>query len=193
MIEWVGAVRQTSAWNIPVASLAPLVLTWTLVTPVHASEPAGDPSLVEATSELPLLESEPLDAPQGTIPEGDYTLGGELVIDAPAEGKGQSPRLTIPSLDAGLDLDTSTVVERDEYSTTYKNADGSNTSVIGYQPQNVKIDGEWVPIDTSVERNGDEWVANTHPLEPTFAGSTTDGDELTVSHEGFELRAGRTD
>lgn len=53
-------------------------------------------------------------------------------------------------------------------------------------PQNVKVDGVWTALDTSLERTPDGWVDELHPLAPELP-EAAGGDLLSVTNDGFTV------
>ena len=81
--------------RVLLGALLSAVLVVTVVTPVAADEVEPTPTLVD----VPLLVSEPLEAPVSTTPEGDFS---EVVPPVPTViGKGKSPSCSGPSLRTG--------------------------------------------------------------------------------------------
>ena len=170
-----------------VASLAALVLTWTLVTPVVAdevAEPTTPSDQIPVAELVPPLESEPLEVPAGTIPEGEFypELEAELGPQPVERGTGG------PVVVEGFDEETSVEVERDEYSTTFENADGTFATQFSPVPVHAEVDGEWVDIETSVEDLSDgSFGQDAHPLNPVFAPRADEAGAFSVSNEGYEI------
>ncbi len=132
-----------------VASLAALVLTWTLVTPVVAdevAEPTTPSDQIPVAELVPPLESEPLEVPAGTIPEGEFLPELEAAFaDQPVERRVGGPLVV-----EGFDEETSVEVGRDEFSTTFANEDGTFATQFSPVPVHAEVGGDWVDIDTSV-------------------------------------------
>lgn len=170
-----------------VASLAALVLTWTLVTPVAAEEATGS---VTASDQIPVaelvppLESEPLEVPVGTIPEGEFLPELEAAFaDQPVERRTGGPLVV-----DGFDEETSVEIERDEFSTTFENADGTFATQFSPVPVHAEVDGEWVDIETSVEELSDGGFGqDAHPLNPEFANRADEAGAFSISNEDYEI------
>jgi len=127
-----------------IAAICSGVLVVTVVSPVAAEEPPADLAAV-----LPLVASTPAEPEMPSVPAGDF-----VVEEAPVE---QKPSVksggTRAELDLSeVDLDDLEVAERDEFTTTYEMPDGTKLAVLGQTPQNVEVDGEWVPVDTHMDR-----------------------------------------
>lgn len=162
------------------ASVTAAVLVATVLVP-------GDTAAAQpvAWREVPVLESAPLADVPTTMPEG----GVEAEV-APA-----SPDLFLntpdpidPDAPAGYVEGLSEAVERTEYTTTYANADGTNTSVMGSAPVNMLVEGEWTQIETAVTAAGDgTWGVETNPLRPTFTKQADDQGVFSVANADFEV------
>lgn len=164
------------------------VLVVTVVTPVAADEVEPTPTPID----VPMLVSEPLEAPVSTTPEGDFS---EIVPPVPTvvEKRIGGQRQALPEVaeptESTFDSTTSEVVERTEFTTTYQNPDGSLTTQVGSGPLNAEGNSdEWVPIKTFVDHNADgTWSTDLHPLEPTFAADAEAENAFSVSRDGYEI------
>jgi len=175
-----------------VALLLSFLLTVTLVTPVQAEEVPVDtvPSdQVDVADLVPPLQSEALDVPDSSLPVGDFSQIIDDPITTPVERGVGGHRAAPEVLDgiSGFDPEVSEVVARDEYTTTYLNDDGTHTTAIGYQPQNVLVDGQWEESSDRVARVDGEWTADQHPLSPVFGDHADDDGVLAVSHDGYQV------
>jgi hypothetical protein len=95
--------------------------------------------------------------------------------------------LKTPSSTAtSFSLVTSQVMSRSAFSTTYLNADGTQTQESSVTPMNFQSsDGTWAPIVTTVTRNVLGGYSDPdQPLSPTFGSSTLGSSDLTVSANG---------
>jgi RHS repeat-associated protein len=81
------------------------------------------------------------------------------------------------------------VTGRDEFSTTYKTADGRNLALVGIQAENAKVNGKWVPVSAAlVQTASGDWQAPANPLAPTFvAESETGGSLYQVVRNGMSV------
>ncbi len=179
-------MRFRHALNSAVAVLSALVLVWTLVTPVSAEE-VIEPEVTEETpvSELvPPMESEPLEVVEGTVPEGEFYP--ELdAVDVPTKNNAVIPGETETPV---FDPETAQVVERDEMSTTYQNADDTFTTVFSPTPVHAEVDGEWVDIQTNVEPESNGSLSQeAHPLQPEFAPTADEAGALSVTRDDYEV------
>ena len=177
-----------------VASIAALVLTWTLVTPVAAEEvvePVTPSDEVPVAEIVPPLESEPLLVESGTIPEGEFYPELEAAAVEAVEKKEEpivkgvgAPVKTESSFDEA----TSVEIDRDEFTTTYENIDGTLTAKVSAVPEHAEVDGEWVPVDLSVVRQSDgSFAQDAHPLDPSFAKRADSEDAFSISRGGYTI------
>jgi hypothetical protein len=170
-------------------ALLSVVLTVTVISPVQADEPEVQ---VTPATEAPLLESEPLVLPAPTTPEGDFSelqAPAPTVIGKSAGGQRPPAPFTPVPTESDFDPDSSEVVGRTEFTTTFENPDGSKTTQVGMGPLNAKDEsGSWVPVDAFLDRNSDgSWSTDAHPLDPSFAADASDKDAFTVSRGGYEI------
>lgn len=170
----VAAVRASSA------VLVSGVLVVTMVAPVQAAEqpPVFDPGLV-----LQAPASTPADEATPTIPEGDFSVEDESDAASPV---GASARVVEPLDLSKVDLGSLEVVDRDEFSTAYELPNGLKLATVGQTPQNVLVDGDWVPVDESLARVAGGWEAAAHPLAPEFS-QRSGGDIVEVSSGEYSL------
>ncbi|MDO9395496.1 MAG: PA14 domain-containing protein, partial [Herbiconiux sp.] len=180
--------------RLPAALAALLVaaLVLTGAAPADASavglaeEPPPGPDGVVSES------SPPLTLDPGPIPTGDFTDEPDPdpvpVPDAPPALVSESP-----SVD-GFVPDASDLVDRDEFSSSYRTDDGSIATVVSAEPQNVAVGDDWAPISTAVHTSGPlAWLgiggaeADRHPLHPVFADSAADPSLVTVTRGGHAL------
>ena len=167
-----------TALRSSVAVIASAVLVVTVVTPVHAEEVPPPPvDVLAAPASTP---AEPL-KPQ--VPTGEFS------VEAPAEAAqpvGASARVAKPIDFANLDLASLSVLERDEFTTTYELPNGLRLAAVSEVPLNVRVDGEWVPADDKLARVVGGWEAAKHPLAPEFSQSSA-GDVVTVTSDDYSL------
>lgn len=173
-----------------VAAFTSLILVWTLAAPVAAEEAVPEPVPAQdvAVADLvPPLVSDPLVTPAGTIPEGEFYPEIDGLLPAPVTRGFSGTKVTLDTSES-FDPDTSEVASRDEFSTTYENADDTNTTVFDSSPVNTEVDGEWVPIQTILEQGPEgSWSQEAHPLAPTFAPNADDADAFSVSQNGYHI------
>lgn len=77
--------------------------------------------------------------------------------------------------------------KRDEFSKTYKRADGSFTSVISKTPIHKLENGEWEEINNTLETN-DEAISNIDgAFDVEFPETITEKEQITVSNNGESI------
>jgi RHS repeat-associated protein len=169
----------------------------------HASGVVVDEPIALDPAGLTTEASEPPEIQPIPAPAGDFTDEPDpdpVPLPAPA-----SPLLIESAPDdsdaatGGFDPDAAELLSRTEFDSTYRNADGTNTTVVAPEAQNVEIDGDWVPIETAVVTSG-PWSlfgiggaeVEHHPLAPAFAPTASDDGVLTLSRAdhtiGFTLQ-----
>jgi hypothetical protein len=100
------------------------------------------------------------------------------------------PRIVDAANLVGFDPATSVATERDEFTTTYQNADGTNTTAVSKAPLNVMVDDEWVEINTALTPAGDgTWEVEDNPLNPSFAKKADDGSVFVVERGSPDPRS----
>ena len=122
-------------------------------------------------------------AQKASVPKGDFSrpLLGADESGAAERARGSVPRSKVVP---GFDGKTGVLVGRDEFSSTYRNADGTFTRVFSPTPVNVLSNGEWVPASAALSSVSGGWQAKKNPLNPKFATSTGAGS-LTASRGGY--------
>ena len=179
-----------SILSLLISAITSAVLVVTMVTPAHADATATGDSGAEAQSGVVSdLVSEPLAPPTGEIPEGDFSDRDRSLAGASQTGaRASAPRHTDPGTGTTFDPETSVLVERDEFWSTYTNENGTNTTVVSAVPQNAEVEGQWVPVETRVESDGDgSYSQDAHPLDPEFAARADEEAALTLSRGGYTI------
>jgi hypothetical protein len=165
-----------------VAAVASAALVVTMVVPAEGAELAAPPVV------LPAVDSTAAEPVAPTVPDGDFSLvDGDLSVGdlgaAAVPGKSAAPSV----LDLGkLDVHDLQVLDRDQFSTTYDIPGAHQVAVLSEYPQNVQVDGVWVPANNLVAQNPDGWSVERHALTPEFS-SSADGEVLTVSSDDVSL------
>jgi len=96
----------------------------------------------DADVALPVVESTAAGPVTPSVPEGDFSLDRvPIAVEMPSRSFMRPLRVDLEK----VDLDDLEVVDRDRFSTTYDGPLGTSIVVLGEIPQNVEIDGEWVP------------------------------------------------
>lgn len=171
--------------RVGLGMVASLALVASIVSPIQVQ---AAPLSAEAIV-LPAPESTPADARIPSVPEGDFSVNIDdlsTVVELPAlEAKGKRFSAATFSL-TKLDLDELTVLDRDEYTTTFDLPGGSEMVEVTEHPQNVRVGGEWVSVDTAIEPVDGGWVTERHSLAPEFA-LRSGGEVLTVRDDDVSL------
>ncbi|MDO7883208.1 PA14 domain-containing protein, partial [Salinibacterium soli] len=159
------------------------------MTPVAAeevAEPVTPSDQVPVADIVPPLESEPLVVEAGTVPEGEFFPELEAAArEDTVVGRGVAEAL--PRVE-GYDPETSVEIDRDEFSTTYENADGTFATEFSPTPVHAEVDGEWVDIDTVVDPVGDgSYAEEAHPLKPEFAATADEEGAFSVTTNGYNV------
>lgn len=139
---------------------------------------------------LPAADSTPADPVTPTVPDGDFTVSADdpsLSVGLTSPGLTGKGRERVPLELADLDLDELTVVEREQFATTYELPNGREMAVLSEYPQNVLQDDEWVAVDGLLERTADGgWADEQHPLAPEFSADAS-GEVVTMRGENASL------
>lgn len=178
------------AWSSTVRALGlvtgfSLVVTLAVMPGTEDVAVASPATVAELDLDVALsaLESTPAEEVTPTIPEGDFSLDrAPEALEVPRRAF-NSPMLV--DLDK-IDLESLEVVRRDQFTTTYGGPRGTSIVSIGEVPQNVEVDGEWVPIDETLQKTTSGWEAELHPLTPEVA-SFSNGQVLSVSDGEFAV------
>ncbi|MFT4285139.1 MAG: PA14 domain-containing protein, partial [Protaetiibacter sp.] len=170
---------RVSAVRASVAVIVSGVLVVTMVSPAQADDSPADLGVV-----LPAPDSTPAEVRAPELPSGDFsaddTSSSPKLVGVPAKPRTESLDLS------KLDLDSLEVVSRDEFSTVYALPGGLKLAAVGETPQNVEVDGDWVPVDEKLARVVGGWEAAEHPLAPVFS-QRSGGEVATVTAGGYSL------
>ena len=169
MVVWVRRLRLFS-----------LVVAIGLVVGYLMPTDAGMAVAAEAPDVLPAPPSSSAKAVTPSVPEGEFELPSPVATAVPVPADGAAGEVA-PMDVSTLDFDSLPVVGRDEFSTRYQVADGQYVAALGEAPLNVRVDGVWAPVDSRVLRAPGAWVAEKHPLSPTFS-LWSGGEVATVSN-----------
>jgi YD repeat-containing protein len=160
------------------------------------SSPAQAEDVIDLTLEgsVPLIESPELQVPESATPVGDFQ---DVGMASPMHRGRSEPATTrstaeVPSTEevAPLSFDegTSELIEQTEFTNTFENVDGTFTTQVGQAPLNaVDNEGEWGPIETVLQHDGDVWATDSHPLDPSFAETADDGAVFEVDRGGYRI------
>jgi RHS repeat-associated protein len=165
---------------------ATTTLLFTLLSPTAAHAVEFDGPAV-----LPADESTAAEAPASLIPEGDF--GEPALPTYPERLIGTSSdrvpgvRVVDPEDVHGWDAATSELIDRDEFSLTYANSDGTRSTLNSFDPVSVRDDdGEWIAASSRLTESDGEWSAVDNSITPTFAESAGD-DVMSVHHDEYSV------
>lgn len=178
-----------------VSTVATLALLVGIAVPMDAARASTPPVEAPAVTmdEAPALPSTDEQGGQPELPQGAFD------IPAPVDSAVEPPQLdpvsppetsaavgewetrTIPT--AGLE-----VVDESENSVQYRRPSGGTVTHLSTDPTRARDDdGDWVEVNTSVSRRGDEWTVTDHPLAPIFRGGGDEAPAVTVSRAGHDV------
>ncbi len=165
---------------VPFVAVAALVIGVLTPLPAMAAPAASkaDPGRI-----IGVAPSTGVPAQKASVPKGDFSrplLGSD---DLRAVGRARGSVLKSKVV-PGFNGKTGTLVARDEFSSSYRNADGTVTRVFSPTPVNVLSKGEWVPGSSDLSSVSGGWQAKKNPLNPKF-GTTTGSGSLSASHGGY--------
>lgn len=169
-------------WSL--AMVAVVAVTVSLLQPVEAAV-AQDP--VSPALSVPLLESEEPAPLTPDTPEGAGGVGVLPLADPVAEL--ETPEV-LPAPEAASSVSEADVVERDMFTTTYRDGGGAFVRHMSLSPLNAQVDGAWVEIDTSIAAAGDGWEVVAHPLAPAFAADAASESTVSLQVDGAEVSYG---
>ncbi len=149
------------------------------ITPVAAESRPGQP----AATVLPGVNSTPAPAVVGSYPSGDFTNIPGPTRSTPAPPDLLSPITKPPSADS--DFSAQRVSGRDEFSTTYELNGSYEATVLGTTPENVLVDGAWLPVSERIARSETGWSTKVHPLAPQFGLRAN--DDMSVTNGKYTL------
>ena len=72
--------------------------------------------------------------------------------------------------------------KRDEYSKTYKRADGSFTTILSKTPLHKLQEGEWKDIDNSLKSDGDIITNSDGAFDVEFPETINDNEKITITN-----------
>jgi RHS repeat-associated protein len=156
--------------------------------PPEGSVPAQG-ALTAEQVEMLALPDDPYEAPAPVMPEGDYS---SLLVGAEAPVPVATlPQTPVPMLDiegASARRGSTDIIQQDEFSTTYRQADGTFLRSMTTQPNVGASAGEGRRAGEGLlARDGSEWVADAHPLSPRFGDGNNDSATVTVERDGHEV------
>jgi hypothetical protein len=144
--------------------------TPSVVTPVATAEdapalpsidePDVQPELPEGAFDIPSPVDETVGAPQPVAPVAPPERTSAVAA---------WEKRSVPT--SGME-----VVAESEDSAQYRSPSGGTVTHLTTDPTRARDDdGDWVDVNTSVSRRGDEWTVADHPLEPVFRGGERRG------------------
>ncbi len=157
----------------------------TSASPAGAEEPF-DPTTF-TPDVVPTLESAQLVLPTPSVPEGVFDVDA---LAPPVAARERSPQEREPRAPEPVDFDRSAAepIERDEFTNVYEVEPGITATEIGQTPLNAMNDeGDWVPVETYLSHEGDEWTTDAHPLDPSFAESAGGDAVYSISRDGYNI------
>lgn len=119
---------------------------------------------------------------------------GTYVPETTPSTTSTSPRAAVKPQTAakakGFDKSTSRVVARDEFTTTYRNTNGTYTTQVSSDPANVQIaQGQWAGVSTTIAAaGGGSGEVLNHPLRPVFAERADAPSVLTLQGDAETVR-----
>ncbi|TCO37923.1 RHS repeat-associated protein [Rathayibacter tanaceti] len=149
--------------------------------PLEASDPAAPPALSALVPE------------DGDVPVGDATA--QPTEEPTATSTAVPTEGASPGDVDDFDASTATVVDRDEFTTTYAFGNSQQVTDVSLTPSAVETSkGEWVPVETELETTGPaSWLGqggaevDVHPLEPSFAEHADDAPVLSMNRGGHSI------
>nr|WP_154923947.1 hypothetical protein [Microbacterium testaceum] len=151
-------------------------------------------AIVETVDEAPALPSTDEQGSQPELPQGSFDISDP--IDAAVEPLQPLPPVSPPEVTAAVgEWENRTVptagletIEQSETSAQYRRPSGGTITHLSADPTRARNgDGDWVDVNTSVSRRGDDWTVADHPLEPVFRGGNDETPAVTVSRSGHDV------
>ncbi len=91
-------------------------------------------------------------------------------------------------VDQSLEYDYSgEVINKDEYSTTFKNSDGSNTAIMHSEPVRINKDGELTDIDTSFALRNDEFKTINTTTDITIPKDISKDNPIKINDNHYPI------
>ncbi|WP_217183086.1 PA14 domain-containing protein [Streptomyces sp. AC495_CC817] len=125
------------------------------------------------------------------IPDGEFIVPTTAPEVQAAKASGLMLRAEAPDGD-GAELasraEAGTVVEQEEFSTTYRSDTGSFIYRESIEPLNFRDEsGDWSEISTEIVKDGSRWAAEEHPLSPRFSDRADSESAVSVDASGHEV------
>jgi RHS repeat-associated protein len=158
-----------------VAAVASLTLVVTMVVPAEGAELEDPPTVVAAPDSTPAEPGVP------SVPVGDFSVDADDLSTVQGSYSVAVKRMSQPRFALGkYDMDELPVVDATEFTSTFELPNGSLVMQVSEFPINVEVDGEWVGIETRLDRVPQGWETIEHPLAPVFA-LRADGEVFTAN------------
>ncbi|WP_206737237.1 PA14 domain-containing protein [Agromyces albus] len=167
-----------------------------------AEEPAGGdgvaaPSVEEMLALPPAQTEESAEAAveavsiEPEVPAGQFEPDTVNAADVPETPDLVAPTSEMPSPGEAEFPDESDVLKRTEFSTTYDLGGEERFTEVSVAPLNVRVDGDWVPIETGIAGTG-FWSflgvgggeVVRHPLAPVFKETASDAGVFSIDAGG---------
>ncbi len=146
---------------------------------------AAQAALVTSRDAAPVVTSPALKFPTPTVPEIVSNPEALKVLPVPKVVVKKPPKSQV------FDQSSATVTSRDEFSTTYTDANGLRQLVLSTTAVNVKKAGKWVESSTSLSDDGSGGLqAKDNPLAPRFAATADAAELFTATRGGYSLSFG---
>ena len=166
-----------------IAVVASVVLVVTVLTPVAAN--AADEPAPTPRDAVPVVVSPPLKFPTPKAPTDVFDPKAYAVSATIAPPKVEVKK---PSTAPEFDSSSAKVTGRDEFSTTYTDANGIHLLKTSTSASSVKSDGTWVDASTTLSDDGAGGLqVKDHPLAPHFAAQADASELFTASRAGHTL------
>ncbi|WP_354570313.1 hypothetical protein [Glaciihabitans sp. UYNi722] len=153
------------------------------MTPTVAN--AAEKAPIVPRDNVPVVTSPALVFPTPKAPKGDFD---PKAYKASATISPPKVEVKKPSKDLAFDQASATVTGRDEFSTTFTDANGLHQVALSNSAVNVKSAGKWVEASTSLSDDGSGGLqVKDNPLAPHFAAKADASELFTASRGGHTL------
>lgn len=191
-----GTAANHRSWSVRFAVAATTFAVLAVLVPVPVAEGSGSGALGEAPAESPHPRDVNEAARDAAENFGDTAGADAPVVDsaapfsvieqetpAPTSSDGSPGNLIRPA--APLGERTEVVEWRTEGSTTWRNPDGSFTTESSTEPVHAEVDGQMIPIDTTLEVTADGSLqAEATTTATEVAGNAADAELARVEIDG---------
>ncbi|MGV8911631.1 MAG: PA14 domain-containing protein [Rhodoglobus sp.] len=179
--------------NVAVAVATAITLVASYVVPLQAAQTtAASPGVRDS---VPVIESPPLGEIASEFPVGLFRDPAERAANRVGRVRDVASLLpllqrgfTAASDIVGFDEAESVLISETEFSSDYRNPDGTHVTFLYSAPENVQVDGQWRDINTGLAPGGGgTWDAEAHPLHPEFAANANEPGVFAVQADGFNI------